>query len=417
MVNTADAPVMFNPMEDGFVAWPYDQYARLREHDPVHHSDLLHGWVLTRYDDVATLLRDPSISVDLGNATTTPLTEGEIERRDDMTVEGDGGGTSIVLTDDPDHARLRKLLAKPFAPRNIEALRPAIRRRVADALDAVREQTGGHGEIDLIADFAYPLPVTIFSELLGIPDEDHPQFRYWTQCVARALDPLIGEEERDECTAGTDAMRDYLETLVEEKRKAPTDDLMSELIQAEEDGDSLTTAELQAQLLTLYVAGHEPTAGLVGNGMVGLLRQPDQLRLLQSQRDLLQNAILEFLRYDGPNQFVRRITMQPTLVGDTELPAGAVVYASPGSANHDPAKWGDDAERINIDRADAKDHLQFGAGIHKCLGAHLARMQAEEFFTGIFDRLGDIELAGEPEWSERMVIRGLNKLPISCTIS
>ncbi len=415
MVNTADAPVMFNPMEEGFVAWPYDQYARLREHDPVHRSELLHGWVLTRYDDVATLLRDPSISVQIDNATPTPLTEGEIERREDMT--GDGGGTTIVLTDEPDHGRLRKLLATPFSPRHVEALRPMIRRQVDEQLEAVRERTGGGGELDLIADFAYPLPVTIFCEMLGIPDEDHPQFRYWTQCVARALDPLISDEERDECTAGTEAMRDYLELAVEEKRKAPADDLMSELIQAEEDGDSLTTQELQAQILTLYVAGHEPTAGLVGNAMLGLLRQRDQLELLQSDRGLLQNAVLELLRYDGPNQFVRRITMQPTVVGETEIPAGAVVYASPGAANHDPAKWGDDAEALDIERADAKDHMQFGAGIHKCLGGHLARVQAEEFFSGILDRLADIELAGEPEWSERMVIRGLNKLPISCTVS
>ncbi len=415
MVNTADTPVMFNPLEEGFVAWPYDQYARLREHDPVHRSELLHGWVLTRYDDVATLLRDPSISVQIDNATPTPLTEGEIERREDMT--GDGGGTTIVLTDEPDHGRLRKLLATPFSPRHVEALRPMIRRQVDEQLEAVRERTGGGGELDLIADFAYPLPVTIFCEMLGIPDEDHPQFRYWTQCVARALDPLISDEERDECTAGTEAMRDYLELAVEEKRKAPADDLMSELIQAEEDGDSLTTQELQAQILTLYVAGHEPTAGLVGNAMLGLLRQRDQLELLQSDRGLLQNAVLELLRYDGPNQFVRRITMQPTVVGETEIPAGAVVYASPGAANHDPAKWGDDAEALDIERADAKDHMQFGAGIHKCLGGHLARVQAEEFFSGILDRLADIELAGEPEWSERMVIRGLNKLPISCTVS
>lgn len=415
MVNTADAPVTFNPMEEGFVAWPYDQYSRLREHDPVHRSELLHGWVLTRYDDVATLLRDPSISVQLDNATPTPLTEGEIERREDMT--GDGGGTTIVLTDEPDHGRLRKLLAAPFSPRHIEAQRPMIQRHVSSALDDVRDRIGGTGEVDLIADFLYPLPVTIFCELLGIPDEDNPQFRYWTQCVARALDPLIGEEERDECTAGTEAMRDYLEALVEEKRKVPTDDLMSELIQAEEDGDRLTTEELQAQLMTLYVAGHEPTAGLVGNGMVGLLRQRGQFELLASRRDLFPNAVLELLRYDGPNQFVRRITMRPTVVADVEIPAGAVIYASPGSANHDPAKWGDDAEVINVERPDVKDHLQFGAGIHRCLGAHLARVQAEEFLAAIFDRLGDIEPAGEPEWSERMVIRGLNKLPITCTVS
>ena len=414
MVNTADAPVAFDPLEPGFAQWPYDQYARLREHDPVHRSEVLHGWVLTRYADVGPLLRDPTISVEIDNATPTPLTKGEIQRRDGMAASG---RTTLVLRDDPDHARLRKLLAKPFGARQVEAQREMIRHRVNDAMDEVADAHGPRGEIDLIADFAYPLPVTIFCEMLGVPDEDHPKFRYWTQCVARNLDPLISEAEREECVAGTAAMMEYLDQQAELKRRDPTDDLMSQLIHAEEDGDRLNREELMAQLLTLYVAGHEPTAGLIGNGMVAMLRQPDQLALLRSEPDLLKNAVLELLRYDGPNQFVRRITTQPTEVGGTEIPEGAVVYASPGAANRDPEKWGDDVDLVDITREDAKDHLQFGAGIHKCLGGHLARIQAEEAFTVILERLDDIELAGEPEWSERMIIRGLNRLPVTCTIS
>jgi cytochrome P450 len=171
-----------------------------------------------------------------------------------------------------------------------------------------------------------------------------------------------------------------------------------------------------AQLLTLYVAGHEPTAGLIGNGMLALLRFPDQLQRMRSEPELRRNGISELLRFDGPNQFVRRITTRATVVGGVELPAGAVVYASPGSANRDPDRWGDTSDEVVVDRPDAGQHLQFGAGVHACLGSHLARLQAEVAFAALFERLDDVELAGAPEWSTRMVIRGLNALPLSATV-
>jgi cytochrome P450 len=171
-----------------------------------------------------------------------------------------------------------------------------------------------------------------------------------------------------------------------------------------------------AQLVTLYMAGHEPTAALIGAGMLALLRAPDQFARVRSEPGLLRNAVSELLRYDGPNQFVRRITTVPTVVGDVELPAGAVVYASPASANRDPDRWGETADQVVVDRSDAGQHLQFGAGVHACLGSHLARLQAEIAFAAIFERLHDIALAGEPQWSTRMFIRALNSLPISCTI-
>jgi cytochrome P450 len=403
----AEAPV-FNPLEEGFIEWPYDQYAKLRVQDPVHRSDLLHGWVLTRYDDVSTVLRDPTISVEIENATPTPITQNEQDTRESRERDG----RTVVLLDDPEHAMFRKLLARPFRPRELGDFEAMIHRRVHERLDSLRDE--GRTEIDVIEDFSYPLPVEIFCEMLGFAHEDSPQFRYWVNCVARSLDPMVGGAERDELDDGIDEMYAYLEVQAEEKRQNPTDDVLSQLVHAEEDGFMLSHGDLIAQLVTLYVAGHEPTSGLVGNGLLALLKDRPQFERLRTEPDLLRNAVSELLRYDGPNQFVRRVAMVDMDLGGTTVPAGDVIYASPGAANRDPTRWGDTADQVVVDREDAGQHLQFGAGVHSCLGSNLGRMQAEVMFRALFDRLEDIELAGEPEWSTRMTIRGLKRLPVKC---
>lgn len=408
MTNTPTA--IFNPLEEGFVDWPYEQYAALRREDPIHYSDLLMGWVLTRYEDVSRVLREADISSDIENANPTPMVLAERKRRDDSPL----GGRTLVLLDDPDHRRLRNLLAAPFRFREIEKLREQIAKRVNGTLDKISQQ-GPTTTFDLVADFSYPLPVEIFCEMLGIPDEDHPQFRYWTNCVARSLDPLITADERDECEAGIESMYRYLEAQAEEKRSNPTDDLMSSLVLAEEDGVRLTHEELMAQLLTLYVAGHEPTAGLVGNGMLAMLQSGEQWRLLTSQPDLLKHAVNELLRFDGPNQFVRRIALADLDFEHGRINKGDVIYASPASANRDEDQWGPTAANLDITRADSANHLQFGAGIHTCLGVHLAKLQAEIFIGALIERCPVLELAGEHKFSTRMVIRGLASLPVRAT--
>ena len=406
------APATFNPLEEGFVEWPYDQYRRLRAEDPVHHSELLQGWVVTRYADVDAVLRDPSVSSVIDNAEPTPATLAEIQRRDGTAR----GGRTLVLLDDPDHARLRKLIAPPFRLRSVERLRELVQDRVRARVDALVAEHGAGTpvELDLIGEFAYPLPVEIFCQMLGIPEEDHPGFRYWVNCIARNLDPVMDPAERDELTAATDDMYAFLEDLVAAKRGREDDDVLSDLLRAAEDG--LTHEELLAQIMTLYVAGHEPTAGLVGNGMRALFDFPDQWAGLRADRSRLHNALSELLRYDGPNQFVRRIALRDmtfaTPSGPVTIPAHSVIYASPGSANRDEARWGPTVDDVDISREDAGAHLQFGAGVHACLGSHLARLQAEEMFTAIVERFEDIEPAGEPVWSTRMVIRGLNRLPV-----
>jgi len=411
-VTTTTGPAAFDPLDPAFVESPFEAYARLRDDDPVHWSALLWGWVVTRFDDVATILRDPSMSSDIHKATPNPLLELELAG----LAEHDHATQTIVHLDDPDHARVRKLMAEPFRVREVNRLATLIDQRVGRALDRLRAEHGaGSVTLDLIADLAYPLPVEIFSEWLGVPEEANPQFRIWTSWVARSRDPM-SPHERDELYEALGGMYVYLADQAEVKRQAPAGDLLSYLVHAESDGDQLSTDELMSQLITLYMAGHEPTAGLIGNGVLALLRQPDQLARLKAEPGLIRNAASELLRFDGPNQFVRRITTRPTVVGEVEVPAGTVLYPGLASANRDPRRWGPTAEQVVIDRPDADQHLQFGGGVHACLGSHLARLQAELFLRALLDRLDGLELAGEPVWSTRMFIRGLSSLPVRCSI-
>lgn len=410
----APTSAQFNPFDPAFIASPYGQYEALRDHDPVQYSELLCGWLVTRYDDVSALLRDPTISSSVHNATPTPVTQIELER----LAEQPRAARTVVMMDDPDHARTRRLMAKPFRSSAIEALRTMVTERMHGALDRLAERLGtGPVTFDLVEDFAYPLPVEIFSEMLGVPAEDNPQFRYWTQCVAKSVDPVMDASERDVCIAGLDAMYAYLAEQAEAKRVHPSDDLMSHLVHAEIDGERLSQEDLMSQLVTLYMAGHEPTAALIGNGTLALTRHPEQLAALRADRSLLPNAISELLRYDGPNQFTRRITTRPTSLSGVELPAGAVVYAGLASANRDARFWGDDAGAVRVARPDAGKHLQFGAGAHACLGSHLARLQAEVAFTAILDRLHGLEVVGEPVFAARMFLRGLTSLPVRAAIA
>lgn len=396
----------FDPFDPAFVASPYETYAALRDDDPVHRSDLLCGWLVTRYDDVAAVLRDPSMSSDIHRATRNPIVDLELAG----LAEHGRATRTVVHLDEPDHTRVRRLLADPFRVREVERLRSLVEERVGAAIDRLPS-----GAFDLVADLTYPLPVEVFSTWLGMPEEAAPRFREWTSWVARSRDPL-GPDDRARLFEALDAMHDHLAAAAADRRAAPRDDLLTHLVLAEADGAGLDEDELLSQLITLYMAGHEPTAGLVGNGVLALLRRPDQLALLRGSPELLRNAVLELLRFDGPNQFVRRITTQPMVLGGVELPAGAVLYVGLAAANRDPRRWGPTAEDVVLDRPDADQHVQFGAGRHACLGAHLARLQAERLLAAILDRCEDLELAGDPVWSERMFIRGLRALPVRATL-
>jgi cytochrome P450 len=409
-VGTADperpgAPGLgLDPFVPGFFADPYAQYAALRRSDPVHHS-ALGPWLCTRYEDCVRLLRTPGLSVEDRHAG--------VDRRAGRYAPDDPrrerGTRAILNLDPPDHTRLRRLVVRAFTPRRVEALGPRIDVLVDRALDA----GAAAGGFDVITDLAFPLPFTVISEMLGVPDHDGQYLRDVSHTLVRALEPLVTEDD-DALRAASDAMHDAVETMIAEKRAAPGDDLLTALIEVRDDGDALSDAELHDQVTLLYIAGHETTVNLIGNGVWSLLRHPDQLARLRADPGLVGNAVEELLRYDAPVQFSRRITRTDVTVGDVTIPAGSFVFTVLGAANRDPAHFGPDADRLDLGRTLAPQHLAFGGGIHHCLGAVLARAEARAAIGGLvrrFPRLAPTD--APPDWNGRLVLRGLESLPVT----
>ena len=399
---------MFNPFEPGFFDDPYRQYASLREHDPVHRSPL-EVWVLFRYDDVVRTLRDVGLSVQVDNATPTARMQmfaeqapGEVER----------GAHSILNIDPPDHTRLRRLVSKAFTPKMVHGLRPRIQTLADDALDTMAAQ----GKADVIGDLAYPLPFTVISEMLGMPDGNRDEVRGWSHTLTKTLDPILTPEEVQAALAAADNMQGHVQDVLAWKREHPADDLLTGLLAAEDEGDRLSEVELLDQVLLLYVAGHETTVNLIGNATLALLGHPDQLTRLRSDPDLDAGAIEELLRFDSPVQFSRRITTGDLEVDGTTVPAGSFVLTCLGSANRDEARWGPTADELDLARADADQHMSFGNGIHHCLGSSLARTEAQIALGTLVRRFPDLELAGDAERNNRVVLRGLESLPVTVGI-
>ena len=400
----ADEQIFLNPFEPGFFDDPYAQYRRLRELRPVHQSPL-GPWTLTRYEDVSRLLRDPSLSVEDANATD--------DRRGGLFPDDDRqrrGSLAILNLDPPDHTRIRRLVNKAFTPRRVEHLVPRVEQLVGKMLDAVAPNRA----MDVIGDLAFPLPFAVISEMLGMPEADRDQLRGWSHTLVKTLEPLLTPEEVPELMAASDAMVEHVTAAIEWKRGSPADDLLSAMIAVEEEGDRLSTEELIAQVILLFVAGHETTVNLIGNGTLALLRHPDQLAALRNDPALIANAIEELLRYDSPVQFSRRITLEPMEIDGQHIEPGSFVFTMLGAANHDPAHFGDDADELDLRRRDAPHHLSFGGGIHHCLGAVLARTEARVAIGALVQRFSKIALVDDsPAWNGRLVLRGLDTLPVT----
>ncbi len=398
----APSDVEFNPFLPEFIADPYPFYRRLRELEPVHRSGL-GFWVLTRYDDVVALLRDPRFGRD--------RYQGLLQAR--FGDEGTSGGLSgsMLFRDPPDHTRLRALVNKAFTPRAVEAMRPHIQQIVDDLIDAVRDAKA----MDVIADLAYPLPVTVICEMLGVPVGERREFRQWSLDIGRSLDaiampsdPLVIERGN----AARRALTDYFRTLAAKRRARPRADLLSALIAAEEQGDRLSEAELLATCVLLFVAGHETTVNLIGNGLLALLRHPDALRALRDDASLIGGAVEELLRYDGPVQRTGRIANSDAEIDGHKIPEGTLVLGLIGAANRDPAQF-PEPDRLDVRRADNR-HLAFGWGIHFCLGAPLARAEGQIALLTLARRLPGLALAATtPEWRESATLRGLRSLPVA----
>ena len=390
----------FNPMDPEFLADPYPTYRRLRTEDPVHHSPL-DFWVLTRYEDVVAVLRDPRFIKE-------PLVA-FVAARFGAAVPP-GVGVSMLDRDPPDHTRLRSLVSKAFTPRVVEGLRP----RIQAIVDSLITRAEAAGSMDLIEELAYPLPVNVICEMLGVPVEDHERFKGWSLDIARGLDSILLPPESEvprRSGAARHAMGDYFRGLVAERRASPHGDLLSALIAAEEAGDKLSEDELLATCILLLIAGHETTVNLIGNGTLALLRHPGELRRLRETPGLIVSAVEELLRYDGPVQRTARIPSTDVTIGGRTIGKGEMVMPFIGAADRDPAQFAD-PDRLDLARADNR-HIAFGWGMHFCLGAPLARVEGQIAIDALVRRLPKLELVtDEPEYRESLTLRGLKTLQV-----
>ena len=317
----------------------------------------------------------------------------------------------MLFRDPPDHTRLRALVSRAFTPRVVEAMRPHIQEIVDGLLDRVEGARG----MDVIEDLAYPLPVTVICEMLGVPTADQDVFKQWSADIARSLDASILPAGSEVITRGQeagDALREYFRSLIVVRRKSPQPDLLSALIAAEEQGDKLSEPELVATCVLLLIAGHETTVNLIGNGLLALLRHPAELRALADDPALIQTGVEELLRYDGPVQRTGRMTMADVEIGGRQIPKGSIVAAVIGAANRDPAHFAD-PDRLDVARRENR-HIAFGFGIHFCLGAPLARIEGQVAIGTLLHRMPALKLVSDtPEWRESSVLRGLKTLPVT----
>ncbi|HEY7104832.1 MAG TPA: cytochrome P450 [Acidimicrobiia bacterium] len=409
--NRADSanPPTFNPLEPGFTTDPYPQYRLLLEQNPAQQSQF-GPWALFRYDDCVRFLRDPSLSVEDRNvAGRNPRAELREEVFGERAAER--GSRSILNLDPPDHTRIRGIVQKVFTPRAIERLAPRVEQLVDGALDDIAARGT---DMELIADLAFPLPFQVISDMLGMPDADRAELRDWAHTLTLGLEPVLAQMHLDEIVAASDKMVTHVLDAIEWKRAHPADDLLTALIAAEHEGERLTSAELVDQVVLLFVAGHETTVNLIGNGTLALLRNREQLERWQRDRSIAPNAVDELLRFDSPVQFSRRVTTRAVEVDGREIQPGAFVFIALAAANRDPAHWGDDADTLDLSRANAASHLAFGSGVHHCLGAALARLEGRIALGSLVDRFPTMALAtDEPRWNGRLVLRGLDELPVS----
>ena len=381
-----ESGVAYNPLSPALRADPYSVYEELRRKDPVHRMRLQDAWVLTDYADVDMVLRD---SRRFGN---TGRDFGYIPQ------------VSMLDLDPPEHTKIRGLVSHGFTPRSVAALEPRIRETVADLLGKVE----GRRRFDLIADLAFPLPIIVIAEMLGVPPEDREQFNEWSNTVSLIVDPLLNEQQVRQVQQAVDEVFNYFEAVAEERRRNPQDDLVSALVTAEVDGERLERDDLLVNLLLVLVAGNETTRNLIGNGTLALLRNPDELQRLGDDPVLLNGAVDEFLRFDSPVQLDGRVAREPVELRGKRISPGQRVLCLLGAANRDPEAF-PDPDRLDVGRS-AGNHLSFGRGIHYCLGSPLAKLEALVAFEALLPRLGGLRLAEEPRYRNQVTLRGLESL-------
>ena len=409
-MTTDQQPIVFNPLDPAFRQDPYPVYSRLVREDPVHITPF-GVKAFSRLTDCTAILRDHKrFSSDDRNAGG-------------VAPERNSGTDSIVSEEDrpflfmdpPDHTRLRRLVNLAFTPRALESMRPRIQHLVDELVDAVE----GKGEMDAIADLAYPLPVSVICEMLGVPREDEPQFRVWSRILAGSLDPEVTvpvelQKEREQAVFDS---REYFRQLIAKRGDERPPDILSALLTAEEEGDKLSERELLSTCTIILIAGHETTVNLIGNGVLQLLRHPDQLAKFQERPgELAPHAVEEVLRFDPPVQFDARTCIRQAEVGGVTINPGEFVMMLLGAANRDPEQF-EDPDTFDITRGEsdsaADRHLAFGFGIHFCLGQPLARVEGEIALRSFVQRFPNARLLDErPQYRAQITLRGLENLRV-----
>jgi cytochrome P450 len=378
----------------------------MRAEDPVHWNPDWNAWILTRYAEVAAVLKDSRVSVTRGMGESLPPEP----LRQEFCGLLDMLASQMVFSDPPNHTRLRALVSKAFSARTIEAMRPRIEQIVNAALDRVEPA----GKMEVIQDLAYPLPITVIAEMLGVPAEDRPLLRKWSDAFFAFLEGATTLAQDQAVLRSMAEMTDYFRHLIASRAQTPQDDLLNALASAREQGDALSEAELYGNCLLLLAAGHETTVNLIGNGLLALLRHPAQHRLLRENPDLAASAVEEFLRYDCPVQWTERRATADLLVGGKQVAKGQSLHIGLGAANRDPAQF-PDPDRLDITRRENR-HVAFGHGIHFCAGAALARLEGQIAFRTLLRRFPSLRLDTDTVfWQKDSAFRRLQTLPVVWT--
>ena len=373
---------------------PYSVYRRLREQGPIHRDETLGLWFLVRHEDCGVLLKDGRFSAERTQAEQYQSVTRDIPR-------------SLLGLDPPDHTRLRSLVLKAFTPRVVERLKP----RIQELVDGLLDRAAAAGSFELVGELAYPLPVTVIAEMMGVPVEDRERFQEWSRVLAASLDPIQPAERLREAEGARIALTEFFRDIIERRRQEPREDLISALVEAEERGDMLDEEELLVMCNLLLIAGHETTVNLISNGTLALLRNPGQAERWRSGEVSDESAVEELLRYDGPVQLTGRVPLEEVELAGTAIPPLQAVIGLIGAANRDPEVFAE-PERLDLGRQ-PNQHFAFGRGIHFCLGAPLARLEGQIALGSLVRRFPRLRPAGEPAWRDQVVLRGLETLPVA----
>ena len=396
----------FAPDDLGFIADPYPVYTQMRERAPIWYHEPTDHWLVSRFADVNALLRDRRF----GRTYHHVATHAEMGRPEEPDWHGPFWHlirSGILDMEPPDHTRVRALVSKAFTPRMVEGMRD----RIQGMMDGLVDGVEGGGEFDLISTLAEPLPVAVIAELLGVPNEDRGLLRPWSADICGMYELRPSEETARTAVRACVEFSDYLRTLSRERRADPRDDLISALAQVLDEGERLTEDELIGTCVLLLNAGHEATVNVTGNGWWSLFRNPDQLARLRDDAGLVPRAIEELMRWDTPLQMFERWVLEDSEICGAAVPKGAELGLLFGSANRDPAVF-DRPDDLDVGR-DPNPHVSFGAGVHFCLGAPLARLELETSFSTVLRRLPALQLVAEPRWKPNYIIRGLRELRVA----